>query len=114
MKFIKKIFLIISMLILFDIFVFGGIYVSQKSSDTITGNNTRKIAVEKEDEKTVLYVLDKKIITYDEEKVENVISDAKIILKKIFISLNFADKKAEHFICSAFIYDIYCILSDPE
>ena len=113
MKFIKKIFLIISMLILFDIFVFGGIYVSQKSSDTITGNNTRKIAVEKEDEKTVLYVLDKKIISYDEEKVENVIYDAKIILKKIFISLNFADKKAEHFICSAF-FDIYCILSGPE
>ena len=36
------------MLILFDILIFGGIYVSQKSSDTITGNNTRKIAVEKE------------------------------------------------------------------
>lgn len=48
------------MIILLNIFVFGGIYVSQKSSDTITGNETKKIALEKENEKTVLYVLDKK------------------------------------------------------
>ena len=92
MKFIKKVFLIISMIILLNIFVFGGIYVSQKSSDTITGNETKKIALEKENEKTVLYVLDRKIISYDDEKIENVISDTKNILKKIFVSLNFVDE----------------------